>query len=40
LIPLETLVETVRAMAPAKKGENVEAVREAYGRVEICEIEG
>ena len=40
LVPLKTLVETVRTMAPAKKGENVEAVREAYGRVEIYEIEG
>jgi 2-oxoacid:acceptor oxidoreductase gamma subunit (pyruvate/2-ketoisovalerate family) len=40
LVPLKTLVETVRTMAPAKKAENVEAVQEAYARVEIYESEG
>jgi 2-oxoisovalerate ferredoxin oxidoreductase gamma subunit len=40
LITLKTLTETVKAMAPAKKEENVEAVREAYDQVEIYEAEG
>lgn len=40
LISLKTLGEAVRAMAPAKKEENVEAVREAYERVKIFEAEG
>jgi 2-oxoacid:acceptor oxidoreductase gamma subunit (pyruvate/2-ketoisovalerate family) len=40
LVQLETLTETVRAMAPAKKEENVEAVREAYHQVKIFEGEG
>jgi 2-oxoacid:acceptor oxidoreductase gamma subunit (pyruvate/2-ketoisovalerate family) len=40
LIPLGTLAETVRAMAPAKKEENVEAVRAAYQQVKIYEPEG
>lgn len=35
LITLKTLAETVKAMAPAKKEENVEAVREAYNQVKI-----
>jgi len=37
LITLKTLAETVKAMAPAKKEENVEAVREAYNQVKIYE---
>ncbi len=37
LITLEALAETVKAMAPAKKEENVQAVREAYERVKIYE---
>jgi 2-oxoacid:acceptor oxidoreductase gamma subunit (pyruvate/2-ketoisovalerate family) len=40
LIPLKTLAETVKAMAPAKKEENVEAVREAYNQAKIYEAEG
>jgi 2-oxoisovalerate ferredoxin oxidoreductase gamma subunit len=40
LIAMETLTETVKAMAPAKKEENVEAVREAYHQVKIYEAEG
>ena len=40
LIPLRTLAETVRAMAPAKKEENVEAVREAYNQAKIYEARG
>lgn len=40
LIQLNTLTETVKAMAPAKKEENVEAVREAYHQVRIFEREG
>ena len=35
LITLKTLAETVKVMAPAKKEENVEAVREAYNQVKI-----
>jgi 2-oxoisovalerate ferredoxin oxidoreductase gamma subunit len=37
LITLKTLAETVKVMAPAKKEENVEAVREAYNQVKIYE---
>jgi 2-oxoacid:acceptor oxidoreductase gamma subunit (pyruvate/2-ketoisovalerate family) len=37
LIAMETLTETVKAMAPAKKEENVEAVRVAYQQVKIYE---
>jgi len=40
LITLKTLTETVRGMAPAKKEENVEAVREAYDQAKIYEAEG
>jgi Pyruvate/2-oxoacid:ferredoxin oxidoreductase gamma subunit len=40
LISLKTLGETVRAMAPAKKEENVEAVRRGYERARIFEAEG
>ena len=40
LIGLETLAETVKAMAPAKKEENVEAAREAYQQVKTYEAEG
>ena len=40
LIQLKTLTETVKTMAPAKKEENVEAVREAYHQVKIFEGEG
>ena len=39
LIPIETLTGAVKAMAPAKKKENVEAVREAYQQVKIYEAE-
>jgi Pyruvate/2-oxoacid:ferredoxin oxidoreductase gamma subunit len=35
LIPLDTLAETEKAMAPAKKEENGEAVKEAYNQVKI-----
>jgi 2-oxoacid:acceptor oxidoreductase gamma subunit (pyruvate/2-ketoisovalerate family) len=37
LVTLKTLTETVKAMAPGKKEENVEAVREAYNQVKIYE---
>jgi len=37
LVTLKTLTETVKAMAPTKKEENVEAVREAYNQVKIYE---
>ncbi len=40
LITLKTLTETVRAMAPSKKEENVEATRVAYEQVKIYETEG
>ncbi len=40
LVSLKTLTETVKAMAPAKKEENVQAVKEAYDRVKIYEAEG
>jgi 2-oxoacid:acceptor oxidoreductase gamma subunit (pyruvate/2-ketoisovalerate family) len=40
LIPLKTLTETVKAMVPAKREENVEAVKEAYNQVKIYEAEG
>jgi 2-oxoisovalerate/pyruvate ferredoxin oxidoreductase gamma subunit len=40
LISLETLTETVKAMAPAKKEENVEAAKEAYHQAKIYEVEG
>ena len=40
LITIKTLTETVKAMAPAKKEENVQAVREAYNQVKIYEAEG
>jgi len=38
-ITLKTLAKAVRAMAPAKKEENVEAVREAYNQVKIYQAE-
>jgi 2-oxoacid:acceptor oxidoreductase gamma subunit (pyruvate/2-ketoisovalerate family) len=40
LITLNTLAETVKAMVPAKKEENVEAVREAYNQIKIYEAGG
>jgi 2-oxoisovalerate ferredoxin oxidoreductase gamma subunit len=40
LITMKTLTETVKAMAPAKKEENVEAVKGAYHQVKIYEAEG
>jgi 2-oxoisovalerate ferredoxin oxidoreductase gamma subunit len=40
LVSLKTLTETVKAMAPAKKEENVQAVKEAYDLVKIYEAEG
>jgi Pyruvate/2-oxoacid:ferredoxin oxidoreductase gamma subunit len=40
LITLKTLAETVKAMVPAKKEENVQAVREAYNQIKIYEAGG
>ena len=40
LITMETLTEIIKTMAPAKKEENVKAVREAYNRVKIYEAVG
>jgi 2-oxoisovalerate ferredoxin oxidoreductase gamma subunit len=37
LITMKTLTETVKTMAPTKKEENVEAVREAYNQTKIYE---
>jgi len=39
LLPMKILTETVKAMAPAKKEENVEATREAHNQVRIYEAE-
>jgi 2-oxoisovalerate ferredoxin oxidoreductase gamma subunit len=39
LIKLETVLEAVRLMAPAKTEENVKAVKEAYEEVKIYEAE-
>jgi 2-oxoacid:acceptor oxidoreductase gamma subunit (pyruvate/2-ketoisovalerate family) len=36
-VTMKTLIETVKTMAPAKKEENVEAVREAYHQAKIYE---
>jgi 2-oxoisovalerate ferredoxin oxidoreductase gamma subunit len=38
-ITIKKLTEAVKAMAPAKKEENVQAVKEAYNRVKIYEAE-
>ncbi len=40
LVTLKTLTETVKAMAPAKKEENVQAAIEAHNQVKIYEAEG
>ncbi len=40
LVSLKTLTETVRAMVPGKREENVEAVKEAYDQVQIYDPEG
>ena len=40
LISIDTLTGTVKAMAPAKKDENIEAVKDAYQQVKIFEAEG
>ncbi len=40
LVALKTMVETVRAMVPGKREENVQAVKEAYDRVKIYDPEG
>jgi 2-oxoisovalerate ferredoxin oxidoreductase gamma subunit len=37
LVTIKTLTETVKAMAPGKKEENIQAVREAYNQVKIYE---
>lgn len=39
LITMKTLTDTVKAMAPGRKEENVQAVREAYNQVKIYEAE-
>jgi 2-oxoacid:acceptor oxidoreductase gamma subunit (pyruvate/2-ketoisovalerate family) len=40
LITIKTLAETVKAMVPAKKEENVEAAREGYHQAKIYRAEG
>lgn len=40
LVGLKTLAETIKAMAPAKKEENIQAAKEGYDRVKIYEAEG
>ena len=40
LIAMKTLTETVREMAPIKKEENIQAVKEAYNQAKIYEAEG
>jgi len=39
LIGMKTLIETVGAMAPSKKGENIKAVEEAFDQIKIFEAE-
>jgi len=40
LVKMETLVEAVRRMVPAKIELNIEAVKEAYEQAKVFEIEG
>jgi 2-oxoacid:acceptor oxidoreductase gamma subunit (pyruvate/2-ketoisovalerate family) len=40
LVKMETLIEAVRGMVPAKIEQNIEAVKEAYNLVKVFEVEG
>jgi 2-oxoacid:acceptor oxidoreductase gamma subunit (pyruvate/2-ketoisovalerate family) len=40
LVKMETLIEAVKAMVPAKVEANIQAVRKAYKQVKIYEAEG
>jgi 2-oxoacid:acceptor oxidoreductase gamma subunit (pyruvate/2-ketoisovalerate family) len=40
LVKMETLIEAVKAMVPAKVEANIQAVKEAYNQVKIYEAEG
>jgi 2-oxoisovalerate ferredoxin oxidoreductase gamma subunit len=40
MVKMQTLIETVRKMVPAKIELNIEAVREAYEQTKVFEIEG
>jgi 2-oxoacid:acceptor oxidoreductase gamma subunit (pyruvate/2-ketoisovalerate family) len=40
LVKVETLIEAVRGMVPAKIDQNIEAVKEAYNQVKVFEVEG
>jgi Pyruvate/2-oxoacid:ferredoxin oxidoreductase gamma subunit len=40
LVQMETLIEVVRKMVPAKIEQNIEAVKEAYDQVKVFEVEG
>jgi Pyruvate/2-oxoacid:ferredoxin oxidoreductase gamma subunit len=37
---METLIEAVRKVVPAKIEQNIEAVKEAYEQAKVFEIEG
>jgi Pyruvate/2-oxoacid:ferredoxin oxidoreductase gamma subunit len=39
LVKMETLIEAVRRMVPAKIEQNIEAVKEAYEQTKVFEIE-
>ena len=40
LVRMETLLEVVRKMVPAKIEQNIEAVEEAYEQAKVFEVEG
>ena len=40
LVKMETLLDVVRKMAPAKIEQNIEAVKEAYEQAKVFESEG
>jgi Pyruvate/2-oxoacid:ferredoxin oxidoreductase gamma subunit len=40
LVKMETLLEVVRKMVPAKIEQNIEAVKEAYEQAKVFETEG
>jgi len=37
---METLIEVVRKMVPAKIEQNIEALKEAYEQARVFEVEG
>jgi pyruvate ferredoxin oxidoreductase gamma subunit/2-oxoisovalerate ferredoxin oxidoreductase gamma subunit len=40
LVKIETLIEVVRKMVPAKIDQNIDAVKQAYNQVKVFEVEG